>query len=95
MLDLAGLEALPSTGPLLVTLVVRPDEIELALATNGASLQQRLLLALVAELTLIETADASEPLLLTKARRHAAFTGNPLRHERMISAHPSATEPQE
>ena len=39
---LAGLEALPSKRPLLVTLAVRPDEIELALATNGASLRQRL-----------------------------------------------------
>jgi hypothetical protein len=61
MPDLAGLEALPSRAPLLVTLAVRPDEIELALATNGNSLRHRLLLALVAELTVIETADASEP----------------------------------
>ena len=58
---LAGLEALPSKRPLLVTLAVRPDEIELALATNGASLRQRLLLALVAELTIIETADNLDP----------------------------------
>lgn len=43
MPDLAGLEALPSKRPLLVTLAVRPDEIELALATNGASLRQRLI----------------------------------------------------
>lgn len=53
----AGLEALPSKAPLLVTLAVRADEIELALATNGASLQQRVLLALVAELTIMETAE--------------------------------------
>ena len=58
---LAGLEALPSKRPLLVTLAVRPDEIELALATNGASLRQQLLLALVAELTIIETADNLDP----------------------------------
>jgi hypothetical protein len=40
---------------------VRPDEIELALATNGNPLRHRLLLALVAELTIVETADASNP----------------------------------
>jgi hypothetical protein len=62
MLELDGLEALPSRKPLLVTLAVRPDEIELALATNGNSLRHRLLLALVAELTTIEMADTSEPL---------------------------------
>jgi hypothetical protein len=61
MPDFDGLEALPSRGPLLVTLAVRPDEIELALATNGNSLRHRLLLALVAELTIVETADASNP----------------------------------
>jgi hypothetical protein len=59
MPDFDGLEALPSRGQLLVTLAVRPDEIELALATNGNSLRHRLLLALVAELTIAETADAS------------------------------------
>jgi hypothetical protein len=61
MPDFDGLEALPSRGPLLVTLAVRADEIELALATNGNSLRHRLLLALVAELTIDETADASKP----------------------------------
>ena len=59
MPDFDELEALPSRVPLLVTLAVRPDEIELALATNGNSLRHRLLLALVAELTIVETADAS------------------------------------
>ena len=59
--DFDGLEALPSRGPLLVTLAVRPDEIELALATNGNPLRHQLLLALVAELTIVETADASNP----------------------------------
>lgn len=61
MPDLAGLDALPSKEPLLITLAVRPEEIELALATNGNSLRHRLLLALVAELTITETADTSEP----------------------------------
>jgi hypothetical protein len=61
MPDFDGLEALPSRGPLLVTSAVRPDEIELALATNGNSLRHRLLLAIVAELTIVETADASKP----------------------------------
>lgn len=55
MVDVSGLECLPSRGPLLVTFAVRADEIELALASNGDSLRQRLLLALVAELTTIET----------------------------------------
>ena len=59
MPDFDELEALPSRVPLLVTLAVRPDEIELALATNGNSLRHRLLLALVAELTIVEKADAS------------------------------------
>ena len=59
MPDFDRLEALPSRGPLLVTLAVRPDEIELVLATNGNSPRHRLLLALVAELTIAETADAS------------------------------------
>jgi hypothetical protein len=57
MPELSGLECLPSKEPLIVTFAVRPEEIELALATNGDSLRQRLLLAFVAELTTIETAD--------------------------------------
>jgi hypothetical protein len=59
MPDVSGLECLPSRGPLLITFVVRPEEIELALASNGDSLRQRLLLSLVAELTTIETFDRS------------------------------------
>jgi hypothetical protein len=62
MPDVTGLEVLPSTRPLLVTLAVRPEEIELAFATNGDSLRTRLLLALVAELAILELAGASEPL---------------------------------
>jgi hypothetical protein len=58
MPDCSGLEFLPSQVPLIVTFAVRPEEIELALATNGDSLRQRLLLALVAELTTIEMEDS-------------------------------------
>ena len=60
MSDTAKLEGLPSTASLLVTFAVRPEEIELALATNGDSLRERVLLALVAELTILE--DGSERL---------------------------------
>lgn len=63
MLELAVLDALLPKGPMLVTLAVRPEEIELALATNAASLRRRLLLALVAELTIIEAADAATQLI--------------------------------
>jgi len=52
---------------LLVTIAVRPEEIELALASNGASLKQRLLLALIAELTTIEM--AGTPLSLPRRAR--------------------------
>ena len=57
MPDVSEFEVLPSKIPLLVSFAVRPDEIELALASNGDSLRQRLLLALVAELTTIEASD--------------------------------------
>jgi hypothetical protein len=60
--DVTGLEALPSTRPLLLTLAIRPEEIELAFSTNGDSLRTRLLLALVAELAILELAGTSEPL---------------------------------
>jgi hypothetical protein len=56
---------------MLVTLAVRPEEIELALATNAASLRQRLLLALVAELTVLETRDAAVRFLPWTARFEA------------------------
>ena len=68
MPDLAGLDALPSKAPMLITLAVRPEEIELALATNGASLRHRLLLALVAELTIIETTEPATDLPWIRAR---------------------------
>lgn len=62
MSDTARLRDLPTAGSLFVTFAVRPDEIELALATNGDSLRERVLLALVTELTIIEIEDGSERL---------------------------------
>ena len=53
---MTDLEATPSTEPLLVTLVVRPEEIELAFATEGDTLRQRLMLAIVAALISAEPA---------------------------------------
>jgi hypothetical protein len=59
MSDPIELEVLSPTKPLRVTLTVRPEEIELALATNGNSLRKRLLLALVAELTTLDELSGS------------------------------------
>ena len=53
---MTDLEATFSTEPLLVTLVVRPEEIELAFATEGDTLRQRLMLAIVAALISAEPA---------------------------------------
>jgi hypothetical protein len=50
------LETCPSTEPLLVTFVVRPEEIELAFATERDALRQRLMLAIIAALTSAEPA---------------------------------------
>ena len=52
------LEASPSAEPLVVTLAVRPEEIELAFATEGDTLRHRLLLAIVAALISAEPAEA-------------------------------------
>ena len=59
MPDFSEVEVLSVRRPSLVSFVVRPDEVELALATNGKSLRQRLLLALVAELTTIDAGDTA------------------------------------
>ena len=67
MIDASGFECFAPKEPLLVSIAVRPEEIELALASNGASLKQRLLLALIAELTTIEMAGTS-PLLQRSQR---------------------------
>jgi hypothetical protein len=53
---MTDLEVSPSTEPLVVTFVVRPDEIELAFATEGETLRQRLMLAIVAALISAEPA---------------------------------------
>jgi hypothetical protein len=45
-------------GPLFVTLAVRPEELELAFATEGDTLRQRLMLAIIAELTIPEAVEA-------------------------------------
>jgi hypothetical protein len=55
---MTDLEAFPSKEPLLVTFVVRPEEIELAFATEGDTLRQRLMLAIVAALISAEPADS-------------------------------------
>jgi hypothetical protein len=67
MIDVSGFECFAPKESLLVTIAVRPEEIELALASNGASLKQRLLLALIAELTTIEM--AGTPLSLPRRAR--------------------------
>jgi hypothetical protein len=46
--------------PLFVTLAVRPEELELDFASEGESLRQRLMVAIIAELTL-------PPLALAKS----------------------------
>lgn len=56
MPDMSEIEVMLSTSPILISFVIRPEEIELALATNGETLRHRLLLAIVAELTSIEAA---------------------------------------
>jgi hypothetical protein len=43
-------EVVPPKATLVISIAVRPEEIELAFATNGESLCPRVLLALVAEL---------------------------------------------
>jgi hypothetical protein len=56
MLDLDGIEILPPIRPLVITLEVWPEEVELALASNGNSLRRGLMLALIATMA-VETGD--------------------------------------
>ena len=65
----------PSTRPLLVTFAIRPEDVELAFATNGDSLRSRLLLALVAELTIHNPQGTLEPLdpFLDRSVAHNGF----------------------
>jgi hypothetical protein len=60
MLELDGV---PPKRPLLLTLVVMPEEVELAFATGGESLKKRLLIALVAEMTLLSVDEHKVSLL--------------------------------
>jgi hypothetical protein len=69
MLDVSEFECFPPKKPLLISIAGRPEEIELALASNGGSLRQRLLLALVAELTTIEMVGAAGSFPVTQAAR--------------------------
>jgi hypothetical protein len=56
MLNLDGIYVLSPTRPVVITLEVNPEEIELALASNGNSLVGALMLALIATMT-VETGD--------------------------------------
>jgi hypothetical protein len=62
------LEAVLPKAALTISLAVTPDEIELALATNGESLRQRMLLALVAELATNRSLSSA----VSKKRRRVA-----------------------
>ena len=50
------LKVLPSKERTIISMEVLPEEVELAFATNGASLQQAVMLALMAALT-VQTAE--------------------------------------
>jgi hypothetical protein len=58
MLNFDELEFLPPTGPTIITLEVSPEEVELALATNGNLLHAQLMMALIAAMT----TDTADPL---------------------------------
>jgi hypothetical protein len=60
MLDLDGIYVLPPMRPVVITIEVHPEEIELAFASNGNSLLERLMLALIATIV-VETGDDAEP----------------------------------
>ena len=51
MLNFDELEFLPPTGPTVITLELSPEEVELALATNGSALQSELMMAIFAAMT--------------------------------------------
>jgi hypothetical protein len=50
MSDLSAIHVFPSTRPLVLSLPVTPEEIELALATNGESLRLKAIMELLSEL---------------------------------------------
>ena len=45
--DFAGFDVIPPKGPVTVSIEMDPDEIELAFASEGASIQSKILKALV------------------------------------------------
>ena len=72
---MSELEAVLPKTPLVISFAVRPEEIELAFATNGESLRQRVLLALVAELATQRMISDPSAVLTTgvsKKRRRVA-----------------------
>jgi hypothetical protein len=60
------LEAVPPKAALVISFAVRPEEIELALATSGESLRKRVLLALVAELATQRITDGTSAALTAR-----------------------------
>jgi hypothetical protein len=51
------LDVLPAKGTTLLTIAIDPDEVEMALATNGASLRHATLMALIAALATASECD--------------------------------------
>jgi hypothetical protein len=70
---MTDLELTSSRGPLLVSFAVRPEEIELALATEGDSLRHRVLLAIIAELITADPVDVVWPTKPSATVRLAHF----------------------
>ena len=52
MLAIDHLDVLPVTRATSVTLDLEPEDIEMALATNGTSLQQAVMIAIISSLTI-------------------------------------------
>jgi hypothetical protein len=58
MLSTDNLDILPVTRPTSVTLDLEPEEVEMALASNGTSLQEAVMMAIISVLTLDTGAEA-------------------------------------
>jgi hypothetical protein len=69
---MSELEVMPPKVPVVISFAVRPEEIELAFATNGESLRQRALLALVAELVTYRISAAASTSRGRKRNRAAS-----------------------
>ena len=52
MLAIDHLDVLPVTRTTSVTLDLEPEDVEMALATNGTSLQQAVMIAIISSLTI-------------------------------------------